>query len=98
MIAQLIDLVTVLAMTGDDEGMPTWLLLAGPAGAVATYVGLYRFYRNTDKSHGFEHETTIEAQPVTGSEAKVNEVRGTQRTSIDGNNKSKYRQRVQRVQ
>ena len=83
----------------DGDGSGTgWLLLAGPASAVAVYTALYRYYRNTDKSHHFEAETLIESQPVTGTDAKVDEVRGTKRRSIQGNNKSNHRARVQRVQ
>ena len=80
------------------EGSGTAVLLAlGPAGGVGVYVALYRFYRNTDKSHGFEHETRVVAQPITGHEQKVDEIKGTKRTSIDGDNGSNHRQRVQRV-
>lgn len=79
----------------DDGGL--WLLAAGPAGATALYWALYRYYRNTDKSHAFERETAIEAQPVTGSESKVDEVTGTRETRIKGDNVRAYRQRVQRV-
>ena len=45
------------------------LLLLGPAGATGLYWTLYRHYRNTDKSHAFEHETEVETQPATGSDA-----------------------------
>ncbi|HBN53581.1 hypothetical protein CQ393_04855 [Stenotrophomonas sp. MYb238] len=79
----------------DDSGL--WLLAAGPAGATALYWALYRYYRNTDKSHGFEHETDIDAKPVTGSERKVGEVKGTQQRRIDGDNVGDYRQRVKRL-
>ncbi len=79
----------------DESGL--WLLLAGPASATAVYWGLYRYYRNTDKSHGFERETTVEAQPVTGSDAKVRTITGTQQTRIQGENGGAYRHRVQRV-
>lgn len=79
----------------DDGGL--WLLAAGPAGATALYWALYRFYRNTDKSHSFERETKVEAQPITGSDEKVDTVEGTQRTRIDGDNVAAYRKRVQRV-
>ena len=81
----------------DDGGL--WLLLAGPAGATALYWTLYRYYRNTDKSHGFERETKVEAQPVTGPESdiKVDEIEGTQRTRIEGDNVGAYRKRVQRI-
>lgn len=79
----------------DDSGL--WLLALGPAGASALYWALYRHYRNTDKSHAFERETDIVAQPVTGSDRKVDEVKGTQRTRIEGDNVRAYRQRVTRV-
>ena len=80
----------------DDGGM--WLLALGPAGATGLYWFLYRYYRNTDKSHAFEHETAVEAKPVTGSEQKVDEVKGTRQTRITGDNVGEYRKRVQRVQ
>ena len=79
----------------DDSGL--WLLAAGPAGAAALYWALYRYYRNTDKSHDFEHETEVQAKPVTGSDNKVDEVRGTQRRRIDGDTIDDYRQRVKRI-
>ena len=81
-----------------NEGNDLWLLLfAGPAGAVGLYWGFYRYYRNTDKSHAFERETTVEAQPVTGSDQKVDEIRGTQKTRITGDNMHEYRKRVNRI-
>ena len=80
----------------DDGGLG--LLLIGPAGATALYWGLYRYYRNTDKSHAFERETAVEAKPVTGSESKVGEVKGTQETRIKGDNVHEYRKRVRRMQ
>ncbi|WP_368566125.1 hypothetical protein [Pseudoxanthomonas sp. UTMC 1351] len=79
----------------DDSGL--WLLAIGPAGAAALYWALYRYYRNTDKSHAFERETVIEAQPVTGSDQKIGENNGTRDASISGNNVSAYRTRVERV-
>ena len=87
-----------LQSNGQDEDGGGWLLLAGPAAGVAVYTMLFRYYRNTDKSHSFERETLIESKPVTGSDAKVDEVRGTKRTSIPGNNVSNHRERVQRVE
>ena len=80
----------------DDGGL--WLLLLGPGGAAALYWALYRYYRNTDKSHAFERETTVEAKPVTGSDSKVDEVKGTRETRIRGDNVGAYRERVERVQ
>ena len=81
----------------DDGGLG--LLLLGPAGAVGLYWMLYRYYRNTDKSHAFERETMVEARPVTGAERdrKVDEVKGTQASQIRGNNVADFRKRVQRM-
>ena len=79
----------------DDGGL--WLLLLGPTGATALYWALYRYYRNTDKSHAFERETKIDAQPVTGDDRKVGENNGTRQTRISGDNVRDYRERVQRI-
>lgn len=80
-----------------SEDGAIWLLAAGPVGATALYWALYRYYRNTDKSHAFERETAVDAKPVTGSDWKVDEVKGTQDLFIRGNNASTYRERVKRV-
>ena len=87
-------LVTVLA-TGDSG--PIWILAAGPAGALGTYWAIYRYYRNTDKSHAFERDTLIDAEPVQGGEQKVDRISKTRDSDIDGDNSSKYRERVQRL-
>ncbi|RZA20510.1 MAG: hypothetical protein EOP93_05680 [Lysobacteraceae bacterium] len=81
----------------DDGGLA--LLLLGPAGGAGLYWMLYRYYRNTDKSHAFERETTVEAKPVAGAERdrKVDEVKGTRETRIRGDNVGEYRTRVQRI-
>ena len=79
----------------DDGGL--FLLALGPAGATALYWALYRYYRNTDKSHAFERETTVAAQPVDGSDAKIDTVIGTRETRIRGDNVGEYRKRVERV-
>jgi hypothetical protein len=82
----------------DDGGLA--ILLLGPAGGTALYWALYRYYRNTDKSHAFERETAVVAKPVTGAEkdTKVDEVKGTRESRIHGDNVGEYRQRVHRVQ
>jgi hypothetical protein len=80
-----------------DDGGQLALLLLGPGGGTALYWMLYRYYRNTDKSHGFERETAIDVKEVSGDERKVGTNNGTQETSIRGDNVHEYRQRVQRV-
>jgi hypothetical protein len=75
------------------------LLLLGPAGGAGLYWALFRYYRNTDKSHAFERETAIDAKSVTGAEndRKVDTVEGTREKRIDGDNVHEYRHRVQRI-
>jgi hypothetical protein len=73
------------------------LLLAGPAGAVGLYWALYRYYRNTDKSHAFERESKVDAKPVAGSDRQVGTNNGTTNSSIEGNNVHDYRRRVERM-
>jgi hypothetical protein len=81
-------------MSGDSE---LAILLLGPAGATGLYWFLYRYYRNTDKSHAFERETTVVAQPVTGTDEKIGENNGTRATRISGDNVRDYRRRVERI-
>ncbi len=80
----------------DDGGLA--ILLLGPAGATGLYWALYRYYRNTDKSHAYERETVVDAKPVTGSDSKVDEVQGTRETRISGDNVREFRKRVKRFQ
>ena len=94
--AALTELATAL-VAAEDDGGPVWLLALGPAGGAGTYFLAWRYYRNTDKSHSYERETRIEAKPITGTDAKVDEIKGTKKSGIDGNNRSNHRQRVQRI-
>ncbi|RYZ60049.1 MAG: hypothetical protein EOP08_14950 [Proteobacteria bacterium] len=80
----------------DGDGVLA-LLALGPAGAAGVYWGLYRYYRNTDKSHGFEHETKVDAKPVTGSDRQVGTNNGTRESRIRGDNLRNYRLRVRRT-
>jgi hypothetical protein len=77
-----------------NDGGSLALLLLGPAGATGLYWALYRYYRNTDKSHAFERETRVEAKPVTGADHKVGTNNGTQESRIRGENGRDYRRRV----
>jgi len=86
----------MIALLASSNG-PGWLLVLGPAGGGGLYYALWQYYRNTQKSHSFERETRVEAKPITGMEHKVNEVKGTTKSSIEGDNHSNHRQRVQRV-
>ena len=86
----------VVVMASGDSG-PLWLLAAGPAGAVATYWSLYRYYRNNDKSHAFERDTIIKAKPAQGTQDVVDHISRTRDSDIDGDNSSAHRKRVQRM-
>jgi len=97
MIAILLSELTSGAVVAAGSGGPAWLLILGPAGAGGLYYGLWSYYRNTSKSHSFERETRIEAKPVTGHDAKVNEIKGTTKSGIDGDNGTDHRKRVQRL-
>lgn len=85
-----------IAQASDSDGA-LWLLAAGPAGAAATYWAIFRYYRNTDKSHAYERDTFIESQPVRGGEEKVGHISKTRKRGIPGDNGRKHRQRVQRI-
>jgi hypothetical protein len=93
----IVDLVHGLIAQSSGDSNPTWVLAAGPAGGIATYWAFYRYYRNTDKSHEYERDTIIEAQPVQGGEEKVDHINRTRDSDIDGDNRTKHRQRVQRI-
>lgn len=79
-----------------DNDAILFLLALGPASAAGFYWVIYRHYRNTDKSHAFEHETAVEVLTLTGTEAdrKVDEVHGTRSPRIEGDNAGNHRQRV----
>jgi len=96
MIELLADTAPLVILAARDEA-PVWLLALGPVGGIALWWAIYRFYRNTDKSHRFEQETIVHPQPVTGSDEKVGENNGTRERSIRGDNVSRYRDRVKRI-
>lgn len=79
-----------------DGNAILFLLALGPASAVGFYWAIYRHYRNTDKSHAFEHETAVEVLAVTGAEndRKVDMTLGTRDKRIRGDNVGNHRQRV----
>ena len=80
-----------------DNEATLFLLALGPASAVGFYWAMHRHYRNTDKSHAFEHETAVEVLALTGVETdrKVDEIRGTRSPRIQGDNMGNHRKRVQ---
>ena len=71
-----------------------FLLASGPLAGYWVYERVQKRYRNADKSHDFEHETAVRAKPITGSARKVDEVKGTTDTRIQGENMGDHRQRL----
>lgn len=73
-----------------------FLLALGPASAAGFYWLMHRHYRNTDKSHAYEHETALQVLALTGTEAdrKVDVILGTRASRIEGDNVGQHRQRV----
>lgn len=94
--AELAGIAAVVA-SSDGQGYLFALLAAGPAVGIGIYTAIYRRYRNQDRTHRFEQETHIEASPIRGDDAKVDEVKGTQRRRIEGDVIDQPRQRVRRV-
>lgn len=88
----------IAALLAAESNGPGWLLVAGPAGGGGVYFGLWRYYRNTHRSHAFETESRIAAQSVTGTDVKFDEVTGTRQSNIDNGNHTNHRQRVERFQ
>lgn len=97
MSAFVLEATYAVVQASSESDTPWFLLLLGPAGAGGVYWALFQYYRNTNKSHDFENETIIESQPVTGNDHKVDSVRGTKRTEINGENASNHRSRVKRL-
>lgn len=97
LLTQVLPQLAMAVDSSESDGGEWWLLLAGPAAGAGMYWSLYRYYRNTDKSHSFERETAVVAQPVQGEDHKVDEIRGTRASHTDSHNESAYRRRVQRI-
>jgi len=85
--------LTIALITLDSES-PLWLLAVGPVGATSFYWAVWMAYRNTDKSHAFEHETEVIVSNMTGEDVKVGENNGTQKRWIQGRNDDKPRERL----
>lgn len=92
----MLTLTTLLTIAATDGDGPLWLLALGPAGAAGFYFAIWRSYRNTDKSHSFEHETEVVVSNMTGQDVKVGTNNGTTARWVQGRNDDKPRQRVGR--
>lgn len=91
-----VELLAMIPPIASADGWVWLLLLSGPAGGGLVYWTIYRYYRNTDKSHSFEEKTRVGSQPVQGQDHKVRSFRGIKRSSLQGRNETNHRARVQR--
>lgn len=87
--------IPFLAQTGDsDGGGSALLLLLGPAAGVGFYLLIFFRYRNTDKRHAYERETSAEVLDLRVHDQVVSRVTGVERSSIQGKNSSSPRTRL----
>ena len=84
---------TAAIVLAESDGIG-WLLALGPVGAASFYWAVWMAYRNTDKSHAYEHETHIVVSNMTGDDIKVGTNNGTRDSRIQGKNSDKPRERV----
>lgn len=85
--------IATVVLASDSEGVG-WLLAIGPVGAATFYWAVWMYYRNTDKSHRYEHDTDIVVSNMTGEDVQIGTNNGTQERYIRGENSSKPRQRL----
>lgn len=78
-----------------DEG-GAWFWLLGPAGGIGFYMWVFLRYRNTDKRHAFEHESTTEVRDLRTHDQRVDRISGTSESSIRGRNSHKPLSRLGR--
>lgn len=92
---------TILADGGSsDSSSPSAFglipFVAGPAVFFMVYLGIYRYYRNTDKSHDFEHETRVEPSDLRSYDDYAGENNRQRSREMADRNDGQTRQRVRR--
>ena len=88
----------VVAGSGDSSALGiTFPFLAGPAVFIAIYVGIYRYYRNTDKRHRFERETEVAVGNLRSGDRKVGTNNRQKSRSMNGHNSTNALSRVKRI-
>lgn len=73
---------------------PFIFLLAGPILGAAFYFVVFRFYRNTNKSHSFEKETRVASKNFQANDNKIGERNGQRNRYMRSANHTKHRSRV----
>jgi len=86
--------VSVVASSNSDSMALLIPLIAPFVVFFAVYMGIYKYYRNTDKRFKFENETFVEVWNMKEYDNKIDRITGTSRSKINGDNSSKHLQRV----
>lgn len=68
----------------------------GPMVFFLVYLGIYRYYRNTDKSHDFERQTVVESFDMRAFDEFAQRRTGLRNAEIEGRNEDAPRERVRR--
>jgi len=94
LIDVLLNAPTVVAAASDDEGSPLFFLLLGPLAGFGFYSWIVLRYRNADKRHRFERETSSAIVDLKTFDQQVDAVRGVRNSQIPGAN---HRDSLQRL-
>ena len=84
--------------SGDGAAGVLFPFLAGPAVFIAVYLGIYRFYRNTDKRHEFERRTEVSVGNLRSADRRVGSNNRQRSRRMNGSNEDDHLVRVQRIQ
>lgn len=93
------DPTTAMLLAGSDSGSGAVAIpfLAGPAVFLGVYLGIYRYYRNTDKRHHFERETQVKVGNLESGDRKIGENNRQQSRRMRGRNSTDHLERVRRI-
>jgi hypothetical protein len=87
----------LLADSGDGAAGIAFPFLAGPAVFAAVYIGIYRYYRNTDKRHEFEKKTDVAVGNLRSGDRRVGTNKRQKSRSMAGRNSTDHLERVRRI-
>ncbi len=87
----------LLADSGDGAAGIAFPFLAGPAVFIAVYIGIYRYYRNTDKRHEFEKKTDVAVGNLRTDDRRVGSNNRQKSRTMSGVNSRDHLERVRRI-
>jgi hypothetical protein len=87
----------LLADSGDGAAGIAFPFLAGPAVFLGVYIGIYRYYRNTDKRHEFEKKTDVAVGNLRSGDRRVGSNNRQKSRTMSGQNSTDHLERVRRI-